>query len=186
VATPGISIRDTIRTLTEAGETRVLEIVSTNSIDNTAVGGIIVNGHDITDQQKYVTQLQEYEERFRLAFEGNMAPMILTDLEDRVIAANDAFCSMIGFSREELLGKDSVTFTYPEDVGITEDSHRRTTRGELGQSRYVKRYLRKDGRIIFTEVSRSPARDAQGRTLYFVISERDITEERGLTEQLSH
>jgi len=59
-------------------------------------------------------------------------------------------------------------------------------KGELGQSRYVKRYLRKDGRIIYVEVSRSPARDAEGHTLYFVISERDITEERVLTEELSH
>jgi diguanylate cyclase (GGDEF)-like protein/PAS domain S-box-containing protein len=186
LATPGGVIRDTVRTLTETGEIRELEIVSTNSIDNAAVGGIIINAHDITEHRQYVEQLREHEERFRLAFEGNMAPMIFTDLEDRVIAANEAFCQMIGFSEEELLGKSSEPFTYPEDVGITEESHRRMSRGETGQSRYVKRYLRKDGRVIYVEVSRSPARDADGKTLYFVISERDITEERVLTEQLSH
>jgi diguanylate cyclase (GGDEF)-like protein/PAS domain S-box-containing protein len=186
LATPGGSIRDTVRSLAESGEVRELSIVSTNSIDNAAVGGIIINGHDVTEHRQYVEQLRQHEERFRLAFEGNMAPMIFTDLEDRVIAANDAFCQMIGFSENELLGKNSAPFTYPEDLGITEESHRRMTRGEEGQSRYVKRYLRKDGRVIYVEVSRSPARDADGNTLYFVISERDITEEKVLTEQLSH
>jgi PAS domain S-box-containing protein len=115
-----------------------------------------------------------------------MAPMIFTDLDDRVIAANDAFCKMIGFDREEVLGRDSKPFTYPEDVGITEDSHRRITDGQAHQSRYVKRYLRKDGRLIYVEVLRSPARDQDGNILYHVISERDITDERALAAQLSH
>ncbi len=52
--------------------------------------------------------------------------------------------------------------------------------------RYVKRYLHSDGRMIVAEVSKSPARDKAGKTLYFIISERDITEERMLTAQLSH
>ena len=58
--------------------------------------------------------------------------------------------------------------------------------GEIGQARYVKRYLHKDGRMIVAEVSKSPARDKTGKTLYFIISERDITEERVFTAQLSH
>jgi Amt family ammonium transporter len=128
----------------------------------------------------------EAEERFRLAFEENMAPMICTNLDDLIIAANDAFCEMVGFTKEELIGHDSKPFTYPDDVGITEETHRRVTSGEADQVRYVKRYLHKDGRVIVAEVSRSPARDARGKTMYFIISERDITEERALTAQLSH
>jgi diguanylate cyclase (GGDEF)-like protein/PAS domain S-box-containing protein len=130
--------------------------------------------------------LAEAEEHFRLAFEDNMAPMLFLNLDDEIIAANDAFCSMIGLSRQELLGRNSQHFTYPEDLGITEEAHRRIAKGETGQVRYVKRYLRKDGRVLVVEVSKSPARDAEGRTLYFVVSERDITEERALTAQLSH
>lgn len=97
----------------------------------------------------------EFELRFRLAFQENMVPMTVTNLEDRITAVNDAFCQMIGFSREELLGEDSKIFTFPEDVGITEESHRRVARGDDECTRYVKRYLRKDGRVIIVEVSRS-------------------------------
>jgi diguanylate cyclase (GGDEF)-like protein/PAS domain S-box-containing protein len=130
--------------------------------------------------------VREAEERFRLAFEHNMAPMLFSDLSDQVIAVNDSFCRMVGFSREELMGHDSKQFTYPEDVGITEETLVRLSSEQIDQVRYVKRYLRKDGRIIVSEVSRSPARDPSGKILYFVSSERDITEERALADQLSH
>jgi diguanylate cyclase (GGDEF)-like protein/PAS domain S-box-containing protein len=186
IQTPNGSIRDTVRTIGANGEIFEFELVSTNALDNDAVGGIIVNGRDVSEQIKYVKQLQSLEERFRLAFEDNMAPMIFTDLNDRVFAANDAFCTMIGFTREEVLGQNSTPFTYPEDIGITEESHGRILRGEVGQSRYVKRYVRKDGRLIYVEVLRSPARDEDGNILYNVISERDITDERALAAELSH
>jgi diguanylate cyclase (GGDEF)-like protein/PAS domain S-box-containing protein len=130
--------------------------------------------------------LRETDQRFRLAFEDNMAPMSFCDLEDHIIAVNDAFCQMVGFSQDELVGLDSRPFTHIEDVGITEESRRRSVLGLDDQVRYVKRYQRKDGRVIVVEVLRSPARDAQGNIIYFVFSERDITEERALTEQLSH
>ncbi|MGB7651925.1 MAG: EAL domain-containing protein [Acidimicrobiales bacterium] len=126
------------------------------------------------------------DERFRLAFEHNMAPMLFSDFEDRVIAVNDSFCRLVGFSREELMGHDSKQFTYPDDVGITEETLVRLSSEQVDQVRYIKRYLRKDGRIIISEVSRSAARNAAGEILYFVSSERDITEERTLADQLSH
>ena len=93
---------------------------------------------------------------------------------------------MIGFGRDELIGRDSTPFTYPDDVGLTEATLERVLRGEADRVRYVKRYLRKDGQVIDVEVSRSPARDEEGNLLYFVFSERDITEERKLTAQLQH
>ncbi len=184
--TPRGSIRDTVRIVAANGEVREIELVSTYALDSVAVAGIILNGRDVTEQNNYVKQLHVLEERFRVAFEDNMAPMIFTDLDDRLFAANDAFCNMIGFTREEVMGRDSTPFTYPEDIGITEASHRRILRGEEGQSRYVKRYVRKDGRLIYVEVLRSPARDEDGKILYNVISERDITDERTLAAELSH
>ncbi len=128
----------------------------------------------------------ESEQRFRLAFENNMAPMTCTDLEDRITAINDAYCRLVGRTREELLGQKSTPFTYPDDVGITEEAHRRLVSGEVDQIRYVKRYLHSDGRVLIVEVSKSPVRDAEGAVLYFVVSQRDITDEQALTAQLSH
>ena len=130
--------------------------------------------------------LAQSELRFRLAFEDNMAPMIFSDFDDLTTAVNDAFCGMVGFTRDEILGRDSKQFTYPDDVGITEGTHQRLVNEDLDHAQYVKRFLRKDGRIVLAEVSRSAARDETGKTLYFFSSARDITEERALTAQLSH
>jgi Amt family ammonium transporter len=147
---------------------------------------VVVAIRDVSTQRANEQARADAELRFRVAFENNMAPMTFADANDRIIAVNDAMCQMVGFSKEELLGCDSTPFTYPDDVGITESTHQRLISGEADQERYVKRYLRKDGGVIEVEVSRSPARDADGKILYFVFSERDITEERALAAQLKH
>ncbi len=128
----------------------------------------------------------EIEQRFRLAFEENMAPMAFTDLDDRCIAVNDAFCAMVGRTREELLTGDSSLFTHPEDLGITESVQQRLIAGDVERVRYIKRYVKPDGRVIVVEISKSTARDEHGGILYFVNSERDITDELELADQLAH
>ena len=130
--------------------------------------------------------MAQSEQRFRLAFEDNMAPMVFTSDGGLLFAVNDAFCEIVGRTREELLGFDSKAFTHPDDVGLSEEAYRRIKAGEIDRIRYVKRFQHKDGRTVAAEVSMSPARDEKGETLYFVSSVRDITEERALTEQLSH
>ncbi len=157
------------------------------------VAAFVGEGDDLRERRQRIELqfaaaqvLAESEERFRHSFADNMAPMMFTDLENRITEVNAAFCRMIGREREELLGSDSSEFTFPEDIGISESTHRRMTTDDLGQLRYVKRYLHKDGRVIVVEISKSTARDAQGNILYFVISERDITEERALSAQLTH
>lgn len=139
-----------------------------------------------TQINESLTELAFLEERSRLAFEDNMAPMVFADLDDRVMAVNDAFCAMTGHSREELLGASSAEITHPEDVGISESSYDLVLSGEADQSRYVKRYVRKDGRVITVEVLRSLARDSHGKALYFIISERDMTDEMNLSDELTH
>ena len=128
----------------------------------------------------------EAEERFRLAFENNMAPMLTMNLEGRLTAANEAFCEMVGRPIDELIGFDTSAFTYADDLGMMQEHQLRLLNREVDEVRYIKRYVRKDGRVIFVEVSKSPVVDTDGRMLYFVVSQRDITEERMLTDQLSH
>jgi len=60
--------------------------------------------------------LSESEQRFRLAFENNVAGMVFADVDDNILAVNDAFCQLVGRTREELLGRDSTPFTFPEDL----------------------------------------------------------------------
>ncbi|MDE3064642.1 MAG: EAL domain-containing protein [Acidobacteriota bacterium] len=191
---PRASASDVVRAITPKGGVRELEIISTNFLEDPVVAGFVINGRDVTEQRAAERALDEAErrdvaaklaaaeavasseERFRLAFEDNLAPMIITDLEDRCIAVNTAFCQMVGYDAAELLGDDSSRITYPDDVGISEESHDRILSGSTNEERFVKRYRHKNGRVIIVEASKSAARDAEGTILYFVISERDVTD----------
>jgi diguanylate cyclase (GGDEF)-like protein/PAS domain S-box-containing protein len=130
--------------------------------------------------------LAKSEHRFRLAFENSMTGMLFDDLEGGALEVNDAFCDMVGRTREELIGTDMELITHPDDQGITEEARRRLVAGESDQVTYMKRYLKRDGRVIDVEVSKSPVRDETGAVLCFVVCVRDVTRERALIAQLSH
>jgi len=158
--------------------------------DNTAqraaeVARLMAEDHSFAVEAAAAEALAQSEQRFRLAFEGNMAPMVFSDRNGNFLAVNDAFCRMSGRTREELIGNDSKHFTYPEDIGITEEVYRRINSGETDEVRYGKRFLHTNGRIVVAEVSISPARDESGEAMYYVSSVRDTTEERELAAQLS-
>jgi len=146
---------------------------------------IVAESHAVAIETAAAEALAQSEQRFRLAFEGNMAPMVFSDRSGLFLAVNDAFCRMSGRAKEELIGNDSKHFTYPDDVGISEDVYEAINSGETNQVRYGKRFLHKNGRIVIAEVSISPARDETGVAKYYVSSVRDITEERALAAQLS-
>ena len=191
---PRRSLSDAVRAVTPAGDVRELEIISTNFLDDPAVAGIVVNGRDVTDQRAAewaraeaerrdietklgaAAAVARSEERFRLAFADNMAPMVIADLDDRAVALNDAFCAMVGYTQEELLGSDSAVITHPDDAGVSAESRGLILTGPSRDTRYVKRYIHKSGRVVVVEASRTAALDADGNPLYFVISERDVTD----------
>jgi len=137
-------------------------------------------------EEAVAVAVAQSEQRFRLAFEGNMAPMVFSSAQGIFLEVNESYCQMTGRTRDELVGRDSKHFTYPEDIGISEEVNRQITSGETDQVRYTKRFLHKNGRIVIAEVSVCSARDESGKTLYFISSVRDITEERALANQLSY
>ena len=132
------------------------------------------------------TALAQSERRFRLAFSENMAPMAFVGTDDVLIDVNDAFVDMVGRSRDELIGRDTTWITHPDDLGTTEDARRRLVRGEVEQIKYVKRFIHRTGRTVVVEILKTPVCADDGRILYFIASDRDITEERQLSEQLLH
>ena len=115
-----------------------------------------------------------------------MAPMVFSDRQGIFLEVNESFCQMSGRTKDELIGRDSKHFTYPEDIGISEEVYGQLTSGKTDQVRYSKRFLHKNGRIVIAEVSICSARDESGKATYFVSSVRDITEERALANQLSY
>jgi diguanylate cyclase (GGDEF)-like protein/PAS domain S-box-containing protein len=126
------------------------------------------------------------DQRFRLAFENNMAAMAVIDLQGRVVRVNDALTNFLLFPREEIVGRDMEDFTHPDDIERSRDLNRRLFDGATGQARIIKRYVRADGSLAVAEMSKSMAKDDEGRPLFAIASIRDITDQEALTSQLAH
>ncbi len=126
--------------------------------------------------------LRESEERFRTAFEMGAIAMCLTSLETKLLKVNSAFCRMLGFSEAELVGLSFTQITHPEDVAANLAGLQRIISGEIPSFRMEKRYICKDGRLIWADMSTAAVRDAQGRPSYIVTHIQDITERKRAEE----
>ncbi|MCE5201843.1 MAG: PAS domain S-box protein, partial [Synergistaceae bacterium] len=143
---------------------------------------LAVFANDITEHKKAKEALRESEERFRSAFDKGAIPMTLAALDSRLLFVNAAFSKMLGYSEAELAEMSFFKITHPDDIAANQAGLAPVIRGEKDSFRMEKRYIRKDSRIIWADMSTSSVRDANGKPLYYVTYVQDTTE-RKLAEQ---
>lgn len=128
--------------------------------------------------------LRESEERFRAAFENGAVPMSLTKPDGTMIKINEAFCRMMGYTEAELRMLTFYDFTFPDDLSVNRAGVQGLLDGSLPSLRMEKRYVRKDGKIIWGDMSAAVVRDSNGNPLYMVTHVQDITERKRVEEAL--
>lgn len=133
-------------------------------------------------QSQLLESLQESEERFYGAFEYAAIGMALTGLDGRWLQVNPALCRIVGYSEPELLTMTLQSLTHPDDLERDLDYVQRYVQHMLaGDIRFYqteKRYLHKQGQIVWVLLSVSLVSDAQSHPLYFVTQIQDITERK--------
>jgi PAS domain S-box-containing protein len=133
---------------------------------------------DITERKKAEEALRESEERYRAIFNNAAVGINLTDRQGRFIEVNSKSASIYGYTQEELRGLTFYDITHPDDVETSRQDLLPLQQGQKDSYRSEKRYVRKDGRVIWAEISVSVLRDAAGKygaTLAVVV---DITERK--------
>jgi len=130
--------------------------------------------------------LRESEERFRSAFEKGAVPMAMTGPDSRIIAANAAFQDLLGYSDAEIASVTIYEITHPDDIAENKPGIDAIMRGEKDSFRMEKRYIRKDGRTVWVDMSTSSVRDESGKMLYLVTHAQDITDLKQAEEELEH
>ena len=131
-------------------------------------------------------ELARSGEHFRNAFENNNSGMAIADFSGHFVDVNHSLCEMLGYPREKLLGRDPNEFIHPEDRPLTVEMLHRLTSEEVGHVNHLLRFVHKNGRILFGEISATCIRDDAGLPEIVIASVRDVTEERSLIGQLEH
>jgi PAS domain S-box-containing protein len=140
---------------------------------------------DITERKRAEETLRASEERFRRMFHHSAAGMVLVSPDFCFLQVNDAFCKMLGYTESELLGKTFEDVTLPEDREVGSELARRVLSGEMEMFHLEKRYLRKDGTVVWGLVSSTLIRDTQNKPLHFVTQIQDFSERKRAEEELA-
>ncbi len=126
--------------------------------------------------------LRESEERFRAIFSQAAVGIAQTRLDGVWLAVNDRFCEMLGYAETELRGKAFLEVTHPDDLEKSGSAIRQLLAGEIPSWQTEKRYIRKDGNILWTRLYVSLVRDPEGQPQYFIAAFEDITERKRAAE----
>lgn len=142
------------------------------------VRGVLVIVRDITRFRAAEAALRGSEERLRAIFDA--APVGIDDVTPggEIVRANARFCELTGYSAAELRSKRLADIVHPDDRATDEAATRRLLSGATDSWRMVKRFVRKDGRIAWAEVTRAVVRDQAGAPLLLVGVVRDLTAQR--------
>ncbi|MFZ5570784.1 MAG: PAS domain S-box protein [Thermodesulfobacteriota bacterium] len=131
---------------------------------------------DITERKQSEEALRESEKRFRQVYEHAAVGLARVSPGFRIMTANEAYCRMLGYPEEELIGKHLQDITHPEVLEENIRNQIRLGAGEIDHFRMEKRFIHKQGHTIHGVLDANLIRDAAGRPLYFLGSVVDITD----------
>ncbi len=160
------------------------------------IEGMVTGGHmpderqfriavmDITERKRAEDSLRLNEEKFRLAFENAFVGIAQTDADKRIMQINQEFCRMLGYTKEELLGRCIFDLVHPDDLSACIAYSDRIKNGEITKLSNKKRYLRGDGTSIWADVTVSVVHEGKSKSEFHSVVARDITQQKMAEEAL--
>jgi two-component system cell cycle sensor histidine kinase/response regulator CckA len=154
-------------------------------------GPIVLNGkqllysivNNVTERKQAIEALRASEEKYRTLLEANPDPMVVYDIDGKVVYFNPAFTRVFGWSLGERLGKKMDVFVPEESWPETKKMISRVSAGESFSGIETSRYT-KEGKIIPVSISGAVLRDMNGNPVGSIVDLRDISEQKNLEGQL--
>lgn len=145
--------------------------------------GFIGVAHDVTIAREAARTMREREEQFSAFISQSTAGFGQVDLEGRFTLVNDRFCEVTGYSREELMGRTMQSITHPDDLVRNIPLFQRAVADGTPYT-HEKRYIRKDGGVVWVNNSVSVIRRPDGEPYGVLAVTLDVTARRQSDEAL--
>jgi PAS domain S-box-containing protein len=172
------------RIITKKGELCWIDHNCTPLFTQGEYKGLIGTNRNITALKLAQEKLFESELKFRKIFEDGPFGMLLVNSDFKTITVNAQACKMLGFTEEELMQRTFRDISSPEDVKIDIVNIRKLIAGEIRVYKTEKRYIRKDGQVIWGSLTVTPNFSDEGHFLYNVAIIEDITRRKEAEEAL--
>jgi PAS domain S-box-containing protein len=166
--------------------TRFPAEINTRLFDDNDRKIALLSIRDITLRKAGEEALRQSEERFRRYFELGLVGMAITLPGKGMVEVNDEICRILGYNRKELLRLTWADIIHPDELAESFSRVNRIVTGEIDHYTTDKRYIRKDGRIIYATISVSCVRGEDGAVRYFLTMLQDTTGRKLLEDQLLH
>lgn len=127
--------------------------------------------------------LEASEHNFREIFEEAPIGIAVVGLDERFRQANTTFSQMLGYSEEELRMYTPLDLTYHDDIALSKELQNKMLESS-GKHQIEKRYLRKNGEVVWTTRSGCVIRDTSGKPRHFLIMAEDISERKRAEQAL--
>jgi len=139
---------------------------------------------DIDERKREQINLRNSELQFKDAFEYSAIGMGLVSTEGKWINVNPQVPKMLGYSKEELLKTTFQEITHPDDLEADLSLVNRVLKGELNTYQMEKRYIHKNGSIVWVLLSVSLLRDVHGNPVHFISQIEDITKRKKVENEV--
>jgi PAS domain S-box-containing protein len=178
-----IEFQQTLRN--EQGHPQVYKVYkfpfSDLKLEGRMVGAI---AFDITKSTLLRQELDKSEAQFKLAFEYSLIGMALINPDGRLKRVNRSLCQMLGYTEKEIKGLTVQDLTHPDDRAKTFAMLEDFASGKMEQVKYEKRYIHKNGSIIWVIIAATMLHDHNGLPLYYVSQIEDITKRKEIENDL--
>ncbi|MEB2398569.1 EAL domain-containing protein [Parapusillimonas granuli] len=145
---------------------------------------LLAMAEDVSEKLEARAQLAEIEDRYRMTFDYAAVGLAQTMPDGRLSRVNAKFCEILGYRPEELLGRRMAEFAHPEEKASAHAMVASVLAGKLEGYRRERRYLHKDGHIVWAGVTVSCLMDG-GLRMGLVLVLEDISQRKLMEQELA-
>lgn len=150
--------------------------------ENGKPAGAFVIGYDVTRQKEMELAVKTSEEKYRNIVETAYEGIVIGQPDGKISFVNQQFADMLGYTREEIIGKSGLDFMSPDQKRLVLRSRDRLRRGKKFQGEF--KFIRRDGSVLWTLASSSQIFDSEGNYVSNLALHTDITTRKMAEEAL--